>query len=123
METLPPDYTRGGSAFTAISELEKVPLPKVALSDLQNRFSLLLPIIRNYIFDTFRKDGYYLRRPDMHKQGIVVLGFLVGFLMLLLGNVLMSTMATAPLPWIVANGHRIEQDRTRRTDDHKSEAN
>ena len=56
----------------------KVPLPKVALSDLQNRFSLLLPIIRTYIFDTFRKDGYYLRRPDMHKQRIAVLDSSLG---------------------------------------------
>jgi uncharacterized membrane protein YgcG len=100
---IPTQYAAAASeASHAISELEKVPLPKVALSDLQNRFSLHLPIIRTYIFDTLRKDGYYLRRPDLHKQGIVVLGFLVGFLMLLLGNVLASMTATAPLPWIVA---------------------
>jgi uncharacterized membrane protein len=100
---IPEQYAAAASeASHAISELEKVPLPKVALSDLQNRFSLHVPIIRNYIFDTLRKDGYYLHRPDILKQGIVVLGFFVGFLMLLLGSVLMSVTATAPLPWIVA---------------------
>jgi uncharacterized membrane protein YgcG len=100
---IPAQYAAAVSeASHATSELENVPLPKVALSDLQNRFSLHLPIIRNYIFDALRKNGYYLRRPDQHKQGIVVLGFLVGFLMLLLGNVLASMTATAPLPWIVA---------------------
>ncbi|MGC1969653.1 MAG: DUF2207 domain-containing protein, partial [Candidatus Acidiferrales bacterium] len=100
---VPKEYAAAASeASHAISELEKVPLPKVALSDLQNRFSFHLPIIGNYIFDALRKDGYYLRRPDMHKHGIVVLGFLVAFLILLLGNVLSSTTAAAPLPWIVA---------------------
>ena len=100
---IPTQYAAAASeASHAISELEKVPLPKVALSDLQNRFSLHLPIIRNYIFDALRKDGYYLRRPDMHKHGIVVLGFLVAFLILLLRNVLSSKTAAAPLPWIVA---------------------
>jgi uncharacterized membrane protein YgcG len=100
---VPKEYAAAASeASHAISELEKVPLPKVALSDLQNRFSLHLPIIRSYIFAALRKDGYYLRRPDMHKQGIVVLGFLVAFLILLLGNVLSSTTAAAPFPWIVA---------------------
>lgn len=99
---IPEEYAE---ASRAISELEKVPLPKVALSDLQNRFSLHLPIIHKYIFDTLRKDGYYFRRPDEYRHGIVVLGFLVGFLMLPLGLVLMFTTATVPpalLPWIVA---------------------
>ena len=100
---MPTQYAAAASeASHAISELEKIPLPKVALSDLENRFSVHLPIIRNYIFDTLKKDGYYLRRPDMHKQGIVVLGFLVAFLILLLGNVMSSTTAAAPLPWMVA---------------------
>jgi uncharacterized membrane protein YgcG len=99
---IPKEYAE---ASRAISELEKVPLPKVALSDLQNRFSLHLPIICKYIFDTLKGDGYYVRRPDEYRHGMVVLGFLVGFLMLPAGLALMFTAATAPpapLPWIVA---------------------
>jgi uncharacterized membrane protein YgcG len=99
---IPKEYAE---ASRAISELERVPLPKVALSDLQNRFSLHLPIICKYIFDTLKGDGYYVRRPDEYRHGMVVLGFLVGFLMLPAGLALMFTAATAPpapLPWIVA---------------------
>ncbi len=99
---IPKQYSE---ASHAISELAKVPLPKVALSDLQNRFSLHLPIICKFIFDSLTKDGYYFRRPDKYRQGMVALGFVVGFLMLPLGLVLTFMTATAPpapLPWIVA---------------------
>src|SRR6202040_3990581 len=93
---------RYSEAFHAISEAEKVPLPKVALSDLQNRFSVHLPIIRNHIFDTLKKDGYYLRRPDAFRRAIVTLGFVIGFLMVPIGLLLAATTGTAPVPWILA---------------------
>jgi uncharacterized membrane protein YgcG len=99
---IPKQYSE---AVRAISELEKVPLPDVALSDLENRFSMHLAIIREYIFDTLRKDGYYVRRPDKYRQGFVVLGFLVVFLMFPTGLALTFAIGTAPpapLPWIVA---------------------
>jgi len=97
---IPKEYTQ---AARAISELEKVPLPKVALSELQNRFSLHLPIIYKYIFDELQGNGYYLRRPDQYRRGAVVLGFVTGLLMLPLGLLLAATTGTAPLPWIVAS--------------------
>ncbi len=97
--TIPKQYSE---AFHAISEAEKAPLPEVALSDLQNRFSLHLPVIRNLIFDTLKKDGYYLHRPDAFRRGIVALGFLMGFLMIPVGLLLAATTGTAPMPWIVA---------------------
>ena len=97
--TIPKQYSE---AFRAISEAEKVPLPEVALSDLQNRFSLHLPIIRNQIFDTLKKDGYYLHRPDAFRRAIVTLGVLSGFFMIPVGLVLAATTGTAPTPWIVA---------------------
>ncbi|MGA2646947.1 MAG: DUF2207 domain-containing protein [Candidatus Sulfotelmatobacter sp.] len=118
---LPPAFTRltramampGAQQYPAITkeyseashtvpDLEKVPLPKVALSELQNRFSFHLPIISEYIFDTLKRDGYYVRRPDKFRQGIVVLGVLTGLLTLLIGSLLMAATETAPLPWIVA---------------------
>ena len=100
--TIPKQYSE---AAHAISDLQKVPLPKVALSDLQNRFSLHLPFIQACIFDTLKKDGYYFRRPDKYRQGFVVLGFVAGFLMIPAGLALMFATRTtqpAPLPWIVA---------------------
>jgi uncharacterized membrane protein YgcG len=97
--TIPKQYSE---AFHAISEAEKAPLPEVALSDLQNRFSLHLPVIRNLIFDTLKRDGYYLRRPDAFRRGIVTLGFLIGFLMIPVGLLLAATTGTAPMSWIVA---------------------
>src|ERR1700722_4624566 len=96
---IPKEYIQ---AARAISELEKVPLPKVALSELQNRFSLHLPVMYKYIFDELQGDGYYARRPDQYRRGAVALGFLTGFLMLPLGLLLTATTGTAPLPWIVA---------------------
>ena len=96
---IPKEYAE---ASRPLSELEKVPLPKVALSELQNRFSLHLPIIYKYIFDELQGGGYYARRPDQYRRGAVVLGFVTGFLMLPLGLMLAATTGTAPLPWIVA---------------------
>jgi uncharacterized membrane protein len=96
---IPKEYSE---ASHAISELDKVPLPKVALSDLQNRFSLHLPIICNYIFNTLRGDGYYVRTPDKFRRTIVTLGFLVGFFMVPVGLLVAATTGTAPMPWIVA---------------------
>ena len=96
---IPKEYSE---ASHAISELDKVPLPKVALSDLQNRFSLHLPIICNYIFNTLKGDGYYVRTPDKFRRTIVTLGFLVGFFMVPVGLLVATTTGTAPMPWIVA---------------------
>jgi len=98
----PPVPQEYADASRAIANLEKVPLAGVALSDLQNRFSLHLPIIRRLIFDALQKDGYYARRPDGYRKGIVVLGFLVGFLMLPAGLALTATTGTAPVPWVLA---------------------
>src|SRR5260370_30352983 len=57
------------------------------------------------LFDTLKGNGYYARRPDEYRHGMVVLGILVGFLMLPAGLALMFVAATAPpapLPWVVA---------------------
>jgi uncharacterized membrane protein YgcG len=96
---IPQEYSAG---LKAIAEAEQVPLPDVALSDLQNRFSLHLPIIRNYIFDSLKRRGYYLRRPDQFRRTIVGLGVLFVFLMLPVGGMLAAYTGTAPIPWFVA---------------------
>jgi uncharacterized membrane protein YgcG len=96
---IPKEYAE---AFHAISEAEKVPLPNVALSELQNRFSVHIPIIRNFIFNTLKRNGYYLRRPDTFRRSIVAGGLLTGFLMLLFGPPMAATMGMAPMPWVVA---------------------
>ena len=96
---IPKEYVE---ASRAISELEKVPLPEVALSDLENRFSLHLPIICEYIFNNLKGDGYYVRSPDKFRRTIVSLEFLIAFFMIPVGLMLAATTGTAPMPWIVA---------------------
>ena len=88
--------------YQSVAEAGKVSLPEVALSDLQNRFSLHLPFIQNYVFDTLKKHGYYLRRPDTLRLAFVAFGILIGILMLPVGFLLAATTGTAPMPWIVA---------------------
>ena len=90
-------------ASHAISELEKVPLPKVALSDLQNRFSLHLPIIRD-VHLRHSEEGWLLRpssgqvSADHCRLGVShwVL-YASGW-----AHAEATTTGTAPMPWIVA---------------------
>jgi uncharacterized membrane protein YgcG len=95
---IPQEYS---AALKAIAEAESAPLPDVAMSDLHNRFSLHLPIIRNYIFDALKRRGYYLHRPDQRRRAMVALGVLFAFLMLPVGGALAAYTGTAPIPWIV----------------------
>jgi len=78
------------------------PSSQVALSDLQNRFSLHLPLIQRSIFTVLKNAGYYLHRPDQFRPAIGVLGVLVGFLMLPVGMGLAVQTGTSPLPWIAS---------------------
>jgi uncharacterized membrane protein len=74
----------------------------VSTTDLQNRFYVHLPVIRDRIFDGLMSDGYYLHRPDKLKHGFLVAGILVGFLSVWGGGALSAAMGTSPLTVIVA---------------------
>lgn len=50
---------------------------QVSLADLQNRFYVHLPAIRNRIFDGLMTGKYYSRRPDKMHQGYFVGGVII----------------------------------------------
>lgn len=50
---------------------------QVSLTDLQNRFYVHLPSIRNRIFDGLMAGKYYSRRPDKMHQGYFVGGIII----------------------------------------------
>lgn len=50
---------------------------QVSLTDLQNRFYVHLPAIRNRIFDGLMTGKYYSRRPDKMHQGYLVGGIII----------------------------------------------
>lgn len=52
---------------------------QVSLADLQNRFYVHLPAIRNRIFDGLMAGKYYSRRPDKMHQGYFVGGIIIVF--------------------------------------------
>ena len=51
----------------------------VSTADLQNRFYMHLPAIRNRIFDGLMSNKYYSRRPDKMHQGYLVAGIAIAF--------------------------------------------
>ncbi|MGB6875183.1 MAG: DUF2207 domain-containing protein [Candidatus Acidiferrales bacterium] len=51
----------------------------VSLTDLQNRFYVHLPAIRNRIFDGLMASKFYSRRPDKMHQGYFVAGIVIAF--------------------------------------------
>jgi uncharacterized membrane protein len=74
----------------------------VKMSDLQNHFYTHLPVIRDRIFDALMTDGYYLHRPDTVRQAYVGAGFVIGILIFVFGNVLVTATGVARLTWVIA---------------------
>jgi uncharacterized membrane protein YgcG len=76
--------------------------PDVELSALQNRFYTNLPAIKNTIFGSLMKQGYFLHRPDYVRNAYVVGGVAVGVLMFFIGTMLSQMLGMAPPAFIVA---------------------
>jgi len=74
----------------------------VALSSLQNRFYTSLPGIRDQIFDSLLRDGYFLHRPDTVRQSYIGGGVVLAILMVVAGIGFSNALHTAPLAWIIA---------------------
>jgi uncharacterized membrane protein len=74
----------------------------VSLTDLQNRFYVNLPTIRNRIFDGLMSDGFYLHRPDKLRQGFVSAGFIIGFALVWGAGFLSSTMGISSVTTIAS---------------------
>ena len=80
----------------------------VSLADLQNRFYVHLPAIRNRMFDGLMASQLYRRRPDTMHQGYVVLGIGIAVASVFLAgpasNVLGMSAVTIILSGILTGG-------------------
>ena len=65
---------------------------QVSLTDLQNRFYVHLPAIRNRMFDGLMASKLYKRRPDKMHQGYIAAGF-----MLAVGSFFLATPVSGAL--------------------------
>ena len=81
--------------FRGVSEVE--------LSDLENEFYTELPKIKSDLFDQLIASGHYRSRPDSVQAGWIGGGFLVGFLVAIVGSILgAKLLLLTPVPFIVA---------------------
>jgi len=74
----------------------------VELSELQNKFYKNIPLIRDRIFESLVKKGYYLHRPDKVRQAYLVAALVIGILSVAFGGGLSAALGMAPLPFILA---------------------
>jgi uncharacterized membrane protein YgcG len=75
---------------------------RVELSDLQNQFYKNLPGIRNGIFESLMRHGYYRRRPDKVRQGYIGGGIVTGILIAFAGPWASAHFGVQPLPFFIA---------------------
>jgi len=75
---------------------------QVSLTDLQNRFYVHLPAIRNRIFDGLMESKFYLHRPDKVRQGWIAAAVFIGFASFFLGNALSNSMGISALTTILS---------------------
>jgi len=74
----------------------------VELSELQNKFYKNIPLIRERIFESLVKKGYYLHRPDKVRQAYLIAALVIGILSVAFGGALSGALGMAPLPFILA---------------------
>ena len=74
----------------------------VSLSDLHNQFYRYLPSIKNRVFESLVRSGYYRRRPDSVRSTYIAGGVVVGFLSIWGAMPLAAMLGMAPLPFIMA---------------------
>ncbi len=78
------------------------PNMSVSLADMQNRFYVHLPGIRDSITNALVSDGYYTHSPNSVRQGYIGAGVILGFLVGWGGNYISSSLGTSNLAWIIA---------------------
>jgi uncharacterized membrane protein len=74
----------------------------VALSHLKNKFYKHLPGLKNELYGILVNGGYYTGRPDRVRLAYTVGGVLLGFLLAVLGAILMTGLGMQPASAIVA---------------------
>ena len=74
----------------------------VALSQLKNKFYKHLPGLRSDLYGMLVKGGYYTGRPDRVRMVYTIGGVILGFLIAVLGAVLMTGLGMQPASAIVA---------------------
>ncbi len=75
---------------------------QVSLADLQNRFYVHLPAIRNRIFDGLMAGKYYSRRPDKMHQGYFVGGIIIVFVSFWAAGALSNSLGISFLTVLLA---------------------
>ena len=74
----------------------------VSLDDLHNRFYQSITGIKNEIFGSLVKHGYYARRPDSVRATYIGFAVVAGFILIAGGTSLAKHTGMAPGPFIVA---------------------
>ena len=74
----------------------------VALSQLKNKFYKHLPGLKSDLYGMLVKGGYYTGRPDRVRMVYTIGGVILGFLIAVLGAVLMTGLGMQPASAIVA---------------------
>ncbi len=74
----------------------------VELSELQNKFYKNIPLIRDRIFESLVKHGYYLHRPDKVRQAYLIAALVIGIVSVAFAGGLSAALGMAPLPFILA---------------------
>jgi uncharacterized membrane protein len=74
----------------------------VALSHLKNKFYKHLPGLKHELYGMLVNGGYYTGRPDRVRLAYTVGGVLLGFLLAVLGAILMTGLGMQPASAIVA---------------------
>ncbi len=75
---------------------------QVSLTDLQNRFYVHLPAIRNRIFDGLMDSKFYLHRPDKVRQGWIGAAVFIGFASFFLGTAISNSLGISALTTILS---------------------
>ena len=75
---------------------------QVSLTDLQNRFYVHLPAIRNRIFDGLMDSKFYLHRPDKMRQGWIAAAVFIGFASFFLGNAVSNYLGISAVTTILS---------------------
>jgi uncharacterized membrane protein len=88
-------------AFNA-ADPSGTPDTSVSLADLQNRFYVHLPGIKNSITEALVSAGYYTHSPESVRGAYVGVGLLLGFLFVAGSSFLSGTTDSSKLAWVIA---------------------
>jgi uncharacterized membrane protein YgcG len=88
-------------SFTGV-DAAGTPQMSVSLADMQNRFYVHLPGIKNSITGALVSDGYYTHSPESVRGGYLGVGAVIGILLVVGSNFLSGATGSSRLAWVIA---------------------